>query len=100
MVLVGHVAPLWDLCLVMSEYTAPGCEDQCEAGMSNNGNLRGIFSDSNNMVVLLTVMTLTMVLEQQSDRPWSPVFVGKRRNAGFVTKSLFPLIYEIVKEAG
>lgn len=45
-------------------------------------------------------MTVMMVLEQQSDRPWSAVFLGKRRSDDFVTKSLFPLIDEIVKEAG
>lgn len=44
-------------------------------------------------------MTLMMVPEQQSDRPWSAVFVGKRKNDGFVTKSLVPLIDEIIKDS-
>lgn len=40
---------------------------------------------------------LIMVLEQQSDRLSSTVFLGKRRNDGFVTKWFFPLVDEIVE---
>ena len=67
--------------------------------LSSNGSLGGIFSDSNYGAASDCDMTLMMVLEQQSDRSWCAVFLGKRNNDGFVTKSLFPLIEEIVKEA-
>lgn len=43
MVLVGHTAPLWDLCLVMSECAAPGCGDQCEAVAVKQWDLERIF---------------------------------------------------------
>lgn len=84
LVLAGHAPSLWDSCSVAAEYTALSFEGQSAE------SLREISSDSTNKMLLPDCqITLMMVLEQQSDRLLSAL-LGKRRNNGFVTKSLFP----------